>query len=94
MRRLLLAPLLLAACEAGPVDPLVAAERYEARARAAQGPTGGITLGASSSDGPFGGVSVGLSSDYLAGRDPLAVYESCVRDLTGAPPVRPPALRR
>lgn len=85
---------LLAACDPGPVDPETAARACEARAREAQGPTGGLTVGASSSDGPFAGLSIGVSSDYLGGRDPLEVYESCVVDRTGALPIRPPSLLR
>jgi hypothetical protein len=84
---------LLAACEPVPVDPEAAARDCERRAQAAQGPTGEITLGANSEDGPFGGVAIGISGDYLAGRDPLAVYEECVVDRTGALPIRPPRLR-
>lgn len=90
---LLPAAALLAACEPTPVSPERAAEICEERARAAQGPTGAIEVGASSEDGPFGGVEIGLSGDYLAGRDPLAVYEECVIQRTGQPPIRPPALR-
>jgi hypothetical protein len=84
---------LLAACEPVPVDPERAAQACEQRAQAAQGPTGAVTIGASSDDGPFGGVAIGVSGDYLAGRDPLAVYEECVVDRTGALPIRPPRLR-
>ncbi|MFQ1699284.1 hypothetical protein ACJ5NV_01680 [Loktanella agnita] len=81
----------LAAC--GPVTPERAAERCEERARAAQAPDVGITLGASSNGGPFAGASIGLSADYLRGRDPIEVYETCVINMTGQPPIRPPRLR-
>jgi len=84
---------LLAACAPLPVDPERAAQACEERARAAQGPTGRVTVGTSSEDGAFGGVAIGLSGDYLTGRDPLAVYEECVVARTGAPPIRPPRLR-
>lgn len=96
MRRLLVlipAAGLLAACEPTPLSPERAAQVCEERARAAQGPTGAIEVGASSEDGPFGGVAVGLSGDFLAGRDPLAVYEQCVIERSGQPPIRPPRLR-
>ena len=97
MRRLalLLIPAtgLLAACEPQPVSPERAAALCEERARAAQGPTGAIEVGTSSEDGPFGGIAVGLSGDYLAGRDPLEVYEQCVIQRTGQLPIRPSALR-
>ena len=88
-----LVAVVLAGCEAAPVDPERAAQVCERRAQAAQGPTGAVTLGASSDDGPFGAVQIGVSGDYLAGRDPLAVYEQCVIQRTGAPPTRPPRLR-
>jgi hypothetical protein len=88
-----LALLALAACEPAPVDPERAAAQCEERARAAQGPTGSVSIGVNSEDGPQAGVAVGLSGDYLAGRDPLAVYEQCVVDRTGALPIRPPRLR-
>ena len=71
----------------------LAADRCEARAQAAQGPTGTVTLGASTRSGPRVGASVGLSGDYLAGRDPVEVYERCVYNLTGQAPIRPPRLR-
>ena len=91
---LLLAPaaLLLSACEPVPVDPEEAALQCEARARAAQGPTGRVTVGASSDDGPFFGTEIGITGDYLAGRDPVDVYTDCVQDRTGAAPIRPPRL--
>ena len=33
--------------------------------------------------------SVEVTSDYLAGNDPAAVYESCVRQRAGQPAARP-----
>lgn len=84
---------LLAACEAAPVTPERAAEICAERARAAQGPTGRVTVGANSNSGGFAGAQIGLSSDYLAGRDPVEVYENCVFDRTGAAPIRPLVLR-
>lgn len=83
----------LAACEAGPMDPERAARLCEERAQAAQGPTGRVEIGTNSRDGAFAGAAIGLSGDFLAGRDPLAVYEQCVLQRTGALPVRPPRLR-
>ena len=88
-----MALLALAACGPAVIDPERAAQLCEARAQAAQGPTGEVTVGVNSESGGFGGLSVGLSSDFLAGRDPLAVYESCVMQRTGNPPIRPPVLR-
>ena len=85
--------MLLAACEQVPMDPEQAALACEQRARGAQGPTGSVVLGASSDDGPFLGTSIGITGDYLAGRDPVQVYDDCVIQKTGAPPIRPPRLR-
>lgn len=82
-----------AACTPVPVSPERAAEICEDRARAAQGPTGRVTVGTNSNTGAFGGVELGVSSDFLAGRDPQAVYEECVFDKTGEAPIRPPRLR-
>lgn len=76
-----------------PITPERAADRCEERARAAQGPEIGLTLGANSNSGPFASGSIGISADALRGRDPIAVYESCVMNLTGEPPIRPVRLR-
>jgi hypothetical protein len=84
---------LLAACELPPPDPALVADRCEERARAAQGPSGQITVGTSSSDGQFANASVGISSDFLRGADPVSVYERCVFQRTGELPIRPPVLR-
>ncbi len=81
----------LAAC--GPVTPERAAVRCEERARAAQGPSGNVTIGVNSESGPYTRAEIGVSADYLQGRDPLEVYRSCVVGLTGAEPYRPPVLR-
>lgn len=37
----------------------------------------------------FGSLSVDLSGDYLMGRDPLLVYDRCVRRRSGQPPRAP-----
>jgi hypothetical protein len=87
------AGLLLALAACGPVSPESAADRCEDRARAAQGPTVGLTLGANSNSGPFASGSIGITSDAIRGRDPVEVYESCVFGLTGELPVRPVRLR-
>ncbi|XOY56884.1 MAG: hypothetical protein ACMUJK_03940 [Rhodobacterales bacterium] len=82
------AGLLLALAACGPVSPESAADRCEERARAAQGPTVGLTLGANSNSGPFASGSIGITSDAIRGRDPVEVYESCVFGLTGELPIR------
>lgn len=88
-----LALLAVAACEAAPVSPEKAAEICEERARAAQGPTGNVTVGVNSNSGRYVSGEIGLTADYLRGRDPMVVYERCVIDLTGLDPIRPPYLR-
>lgn len=89
---LILAPLLaLTAC--GPVDPVRAAKFCEDKARAAQGPTGSITVGVNSDSGSFVNGELAVSSDFLTRKDPLEVYESCVVARTGQAPIWPPVLR-
>lgn len=83
----------LTACTPAPPTREEAAQRCEERARAAQGPQVGVTIGANSNTGGFGRASIGVSSDFLQGRDPIGVYESCVFDLTGEAPIRPARLR-
>ena len=76
-----------------PVDPARAADICEERARGAQAPEGDVTIGANSNSGPFLNGSVSITSDFLQGRDPVAVYEACVLQMTGELPIRPPRLR-
>lgn len=78
--------ILLAGC--GPMT-LADAERdcFE-RARLAQQPRGTVVLGAGS-NGAIAGLDVTISSDYLSGRDPSQVYDSCVMSKAGQPPSRP-----
>ncbi|MBM1220172.1 hypothetical protein JQU17_09025 [Ponticoccus sp. SC2-23] len=83
---------LAAACTPVPVDPEEAARECEERARAAQGPTGTVTAGVNSNTGGFAGLEIGITSDFLLGKDPLAVYSDCVWNLTGQAPFRPPEL--
>ncbi len=83
----------MAACETTPPTPEEAAQRCERRAQAAQAPSVGGTVGVSSDTGASVGLSIGVSADLLRGRDPLEVYETCVIDLTGEPPIRPARLR-
>lgn len=59
------------------------------RARLAQQPRGEVTLGVGSGGKRAAGVELEISSDYLLGRDPSAVFESCVMQKTGEPPTRP-----
>lgn len=85
--------MVLAACAPPMLSPEAAAEVCQERARAAQAPTAKVTVGANSDSGAFSSLSVGISSDFVAGRDPVAVYEDCVYQRSGQPPYRPPVLR-
>ena len=79
--------LLLSAC--GPMTVAEAERQCFERARLAQQPRGAVTVGASSNGRKSAGLELHVSSDYLMGRDPSAVYESCVMAKTGQPPTRP-----
>lgn len=87
MRKLLVTGcLILGAC--GPMSADRAADLCEDRARAATGVTGEIGIGVGS-NGASSSVELGVTSDFLQGRDPYEVYESCVRQKTGQGPIRP-----
>jgi hypothetical protein len=77
----------LAACSQA-ISAERAYERCSERARLADHPRGSVALGASS-EGAFGGLDVTITSDFIAGRDPQVVYDTCFRNLTGAGPTRP-----
>ncbi len=76
----------LAAC--GPVS-VEQAERYcLERARGTLHPRGTVEVGGSTA-GPVARVELDVSSDFLAGRDPSAVYQSCIIRKTGQAPRQP-----
>ena len=79
--------LCLSAC--GPV-PLARAERecFE-RARLAAQPRGEVAVGATTNGGPYVGGELTITSDYLRGRDPSDLYNSCVMQMSGQMPSRP-----
>jgi hypothetical protein len=92
MKKLFLMPfVVLSAC--GPMSADRAADLCEDRARAATGITGEIGVGVGS-EGASSRIELGVTSDYLQGRDPYEVYESCVRQKTGQGPIRPLDLSR
>lgn len=78
--------ILLAGC--GPMTLAEAERQCFERARLAQQPRGEVFVGAST-DGPVAGLDITFSSDYLSGRDPSAVFDSCVMSKAGQPPSRP-----
>jgi hypothetical protein len=82
-------PLFLALAACGPV-PLDQAERQcVERARLAQQPRGEVAVGVGSGGRRSGAFSIEVTSDFLAGNDPEAVYNSCVRQKAGQSPSRP-----
>ncbi len=85
--------LALAGCDLPPPDPVRVADQCEERARAAQAPTAGLTIGVNNRSGGFAEGNVGITSDFLRGLDPVRVYERCVFERTGEIPIRPPVLR-
>lgn len=89
-RAALLLPIALLAC--GPVPVHVAEEQCLQAAREARGPTGSAGLGVVS--GPRGtrtrgDLEITISSDWLTGKDPAAVYDTCVMSKSGQAPTRP-----
>ena len=78
---------LVAAC--GPITMAEAERQCFDRARLAQKPRGEAVIGVTSDRGVVGGLSLEISSDYVQGRDPAVVYETCVVSKTGEPPSRP-----
>ena len=88
MRRIiLLAGVLLSAC--GPISVQEAERQCFERARLAQQPRGEIGVGVGSNGRAAAGIELNISSDYIMGRDPAAVYETCVISKSGEPPSRP-----
>ena len=86
MKRLI--PLLfLAAC--GPISVQEAERQCYERARLAQQPRGEVAVGVNSDGKAVGGLELTVTSDYIMGRDPSALYESCVMQKSGALPSRP-----
>lgn len=77
----------LAAC--GPVSLAQAERQCFERARLAERPRGAVVIGIDSGGRVGGGVELDISGDYLRGRDPAAVYDSCVVARSGEPPSQP-----
>ncbi len=77
----------LAACGPIPVDQ---AERACAEdARLAERPRGRVGVGINSDGQTSGVLDVTISSDFLLGRDPSQVFDSCVKSRSGQFPTRP-----
>lgn len=86
-----LAPLLALAfiSGCGPMTLGEAERQCFDRARLAQQPRGQVSAGMNSDGEAIGGLKLEVSSDYLMGRDPAQVFESCVMSKAGQPPSRP-----
>ncbi|MFN4130449.1 MAG: hypothetical protein ACK4GC_11645 [Paracoccaceae bacterium] len=80
-------PLLLLAC--GPIPVPQAERQCFDRARLAQQPRGEIAAGVGSGGNVASRIKLEVSSDFIMGRDPSAVYDSCVYQKSGQPPSRP-----
>jgi hypothetical protein len=92
MRRLILpALLMLTAC--GPMTLAEAERQCFERARLAKQPRGEVSVGASSDGRKSAGFELNVSSDFLLGKDPSAVYDSCVMQKAGEAPSRPLYMR-
>ncbi len=79
----------LAAC--GPVTREQAETECFERARLATQPRGEVYVGTTTGQGggPYAGGKVEISSDFIQGRDPSALYDSCVFNRSGQPPSQP-----
>lgn len=78
---------LLTAC--GPVPVAQAERQCLDRALLAAKPRGEVSIGANSDGKAVGGIEVEISSDYIMGRDPSAIFDTCVMRAAGVPPSRP-----
>lgn len=87
----LVLPLVLVAC--GPMSLAEAERQCFERARLAKQPRGEVSIGAGSNGQTRAGLELNVSSDFLLGKDPSAVYESCVMNKAGEPPSRPLYMR-
>jgi hypothetical protein len=87
MRRALGLLVLLAAC--GPMTVQQAERECFDRARLAESPRGMVKVGGTSDGKATGGVSLTVSTDYILGKDPNAIYETCVMSKSGQAPTRP-----
>ncbi len=83
----------LSACAPQLMDPERAAILCEERARASGGPSGWVSMSVNSQSGPSIDGEIMVTGDYVRGLDPIQVYEMCVFQRTGQPPIRTPVFR-
>lgn len=87
---LMILPALLAGC--GPVSVAEAERSCLRDAELARAPRSEVSVGVVSDGGrvrPTTGISFEVSGDYLAGRDPSAVFARCVQRRSGQAPALP-----
>ena len=84
--------LLLAAC--GPETVAQAERACLQQARLAERPRGVLELGIGSGGRRHAALDVEISSDFVLGRDPADVWQSCVVQRSGQLPTRPYTLMR
>jgi hypothetical protein len=85
-----LAPIALVALSAcGPIPVDRAEKLCLDRAYAATGPHGNVAFGANSAGQIGTKFELNISSDFIAGRDPSAIFDACVYQKSGQPPSRP-----
>jgi hypothetical protein len=80
---------LLALTACGPISVQQAERECFERARLAAAPRGTVSVGASSDGRTAAGLELSVSTDYITGKDPSAVYETCVISKSGQAPTRP-----
>jgi hypothetical protein len=78
---------MLVAC--GPISVQDAESQCFERVRLAQQPRGEMAIGMSSDGTMDASLEVTATSDYLMGKDPSAVFDSCVMAKSGEMPSRP-----
>lgn len=87
MKILIFSLLALVAC--GPIPLAQAEQQCLEPAQLAQHPRGTLSIGVNQ-DGDVGGsLELGVSTDYLQGRDPSQVYDTCVMQRSGQMPSQP-----
>ena len=77
----------LAAC--GPVPVEQAEKSCLEQAMLAKHPRGTVSLGVGTGGRHAANADITISSDYLMGRDPSDVFNSCVKRASGQFPTRP-----
>ncbi|MDB6452373.1 hypothetical protein [Falsirhodobacter sp. 20TX0035] len=81
--------LLLAVAACGPIPREDAEAACFRRAELALHPRGYVEIGTGSGGHTYTGVEINASSDFFMGRDPAAVYQTCVYNKSGEMPTRP-----